>query len=125
MFVATLVHLLMAVQGCFRDGGFAPVQFVPFGAVLIMGWGLYIFSMRILHRVSFEIETGPTCFSGIGINLLAANDIDQVKTQLAAMLIGIVLSLFSHLVYERYGPGGKVPPVYRHWGPPAVCGEPA
>ena len=94
MFVATMVHLLMAVQGCFQDGGFAPVQFVPFGAVLIMGWGLYIFSMRILHRVSFEIETVAYLLSGIGINLLAANVIDQVKTQLAAMLIGIVLFCF-------------------------------
>lgn len=94
MFAATLVHFLMAVQGCFADGGFAPVQFVPFGAVLLMGWGLYLYSVGFLHRVSFEIETVAYLLSGIGINLLAAYDIDTVKTQLAAMLIGIVLFCF-------------------------------
>ena len=94
MFAATLVHALMAVQGCFANGGFAPVQFVPFGVVLVLGWGLYIYSMRIMHRVSFEIETVAFLLSGIGINLLASYDIDGVKTQLAAMLIGIVLFCF-------------------------------
>ena len=48
MFVATLVHLLMAVQGCFRDGGFAPVQFVPLWRGANHGLG----ALHLLHEDS-------------------------------------------------------------------------
>lgn len=91
MVSATLVHLLMAVQSCFAGGSFAPVQFVPFFIVLALGWGLYTFFMGIRHHVSFEIETVAYLLSGIGILLLAAYDIGEVKTQIAAMLLGMIL----------------------------------
>lgn len=94
MFTATMVHFLMAVQSCFANGEFAPVKFVPFLAVLVMGWGLYFFSLVVMHRVSFEIETVAYLLSGIGINLLAAYDIEGITTQIAAMLIGIVIFCF-------------------------------
>lgn len=94
MFTASLVHLLMAVQSCFANGGFAPVQFIPFLAVLVMGWGLYIFSMKIQRHVSFEIETVAYLLSGVGVNLLAAENMDAAKTHLIAMLIGIFLFCF-------------------------------
>ena len=47
--------------------------------------------MGILHRVSFEIETVAFLLSGIGIQLLAAFDLSGIVTQLAAMLLGILL----------------------------------
>lgn len=94
MLTATLVHLLMAAQSCFANGEFSLAPLVPFGLVLVMGWGLYAFFMGFQHHVSFEIETVAYLLSGIGINLLAAFDIQAIKTQLAAMLIGIFLFCF-------------------------------
>lgn len=94
MFTASLVHFLMALQSCFANGGFAPVQFVPFLAVLVIGWGLYIFSMGARRHVSFEIETVSFLLSGIGINLLAGQNMDAARTQIIAMLIGVFLFCF-------------------------------
>ena len=59
-----------------------------------MGWGLYIFSIGVMHRVSFEIETVAYLLSGIGIQLLSAYDIQGVTTQIAAMLLGTLLFCF-------------------------------
>ena len=97
MFTATLVHLLMAVQAVFKGGEFDLAPLVPFGLVLAMGWGLYIFSLGVLKRVSFEIETVAYLLSGIGILLLAAEGAEGLTTQLAAMFIGMVL--FSFLIW--------------------------
>ncbi len=94
MMAASLVHVLMALQACAKGGGFAPAQAVPTLLAMIMGWGLYIWSIGIQHRVSFEIETIAYLLSGIGITLLAAFDMDGIKTQLIAMAIGILLFCF-------------------------------
>lgn len=94
MLAASMVHLLMALQACFKEGAFVPAQAVPTLIAMAMGWGLYIYSIGIQHRVSFEIETIAYLLSGIGITLLAACNIDAIKTQLAAMLIGILLFCF-------------------------------
>lgn len=94
MVVASLTHLLMAVQSCFATGTLDAAPLLPFAIVLAMGWGLYIFYMGIKHHVSFEIETVAYLLSGIGINLLAAYDINAVKTQIVAMLIGIFIFCF-------------------------------
>ncbi len=94
MFVASLTLLLMAAQGCFGESGFTPVFLIPCLAVMVMGWGLYIFFMTIRHHVSFEVETVAYLLSGIGVNLLAAYDIQGIATQLAAMLLGVFLFCF-------------------------------
>ena len=97
MFLTTLVLLLMGVQGVLGGETISPAALIPCAAVLLMGWGLYIFSVGIQHRVSFEIETVGILLSGIGINLLASFDLEGVTTQLAAMLLGIFL--FSFLLW--------------------------
>ena len=97
MFLTTLVLLLMGVQGVLGGETLSPAALIPCAAVLLMGWGLYIFSVGIQHRVSFEIETVGILLSGIGINLLASFDLEGVTTQLAAMLLGIFL--FSFLLW--------------------------
>ena len=97
MMVATFTLLLVAVQGLCMGGELHPEQMIPFAAVLVMGWGLYSFSLGVLHRVSFEIETVAYLLSGIGIQLLAAYDIEGITTQIAAMLLGIVV--FSFLLW--------------------------
>ena len=94
MVVASLVHALMALQACVAEGGFAWAMAVPTILVMLMGWGLYIWSIGIQHRVSFEIETVAYLLSGIGITLLAAFDVEGIKTQVIAMAIGILLFCF-------------------------------
>ena len=96
--LTTLVLLLMGVQGrCWAGETLSPAALIPCAAVLVMGWGLYIFSVGIQHRVSFEIETVGILLSGMGINLLASFDLEGVTTQLAAMLLGVFL--FSFLLW--------------------------
>lgn len=94
MLVATIAHLLMAVQAAAGPEGFDPMLLLPEAGVLVLGWGLYAYSMAVQHRISFEIETVAYLLSGIGINLLAATDLGAARTQLAAMLIGIVMFCF-------------------------------
>lgn len=94
MLVATIAHLLMAVQAAAGPQGFDPMLLLPEAGVLVLGWGLYTYSMAVQHRISFEIETVAYLLSGIGINLLAATDLSAARTQLAAMLIGIVMFCF-------------------------------
>ncbi len=94
MLMATIVHLMMAVQACVTREGFDPMLLLPELGVLVLGWGLYTYSMFVQHRISFEIETAAYLLSGIGINLLAATDLSVARTQLAAMFIGIVMFCF-------------------------------
>ena len=94
MMVASFTLFLMAVQGFFMNGEVHPEQLIPFVAVLVIGWGLYVFSVGVLHRVSFEIETVAFLLSGIGIQLLAAFDIQGITTQMVAMLLGVFLFCF-------------------------------
>ena len=94
MFTATFTLSLVAVQGLFLNGEFHPEQLIPFGVVLAVGWGLYIFSIGILHRVSFEVETVAFLLSGIGVQLLAAYDIEGITTQIVAMMLGVMLFCF-------------------------------
>ncbi len=91
MFMATIVILLMAVQLFMGTGEIRFDAFIPFGIVFALGWGLFAFSTLILKRVSFEIETVAYMLSGIGAMTLAGHDMDGVYTQLAAMLIGILI----------------------------------
>lgn len=94
MLMATIVHLMMAVQACVTREGFDPMLLLPELGVLVLGWGLYTYSIFVQHHISFEIETVAYLLSGIGINLLAATDLSVARTQLAAMFIGIVMFCF-------------------------------
>ena len=95
MLTSTLVQLRMAFQAALGGGeegaAFVPGALLPELGVLVIGWGLYAYSMAGLHRVSFEIETLCDLLSGIGINLLAAFDLSTARTQLIAMLLGVIM----------------------------------
>ncbi len=94
MLMATIAHLLMAVQASATSEGFDPMLLLPEAGVLVLGWGLYAYSMVFQHRISFEIETAAYLLSGIGINLLAGTDLGAARTQLIAMLLGIIMFCF-------------------------------
>ena len=124
MFLTTLVLLLMGVQGVLGGETLSPAALIPCAAVLVMGWGLYIFSVGIQHRVSFEIETVGILLSGIGINLLASFDLEGVTTPAGRHAFGDLPVLLPPVVYGGHGPGGQVPAVDRPGGPGAAGGHP-
>ena len=97
MLAASFAHILMALQAAVTPEGFDPMLLLPEAGVLVLGWGLYIYSMAVQHRISFEIETVAYLLSGVGINLLAATDLGTARTQLAAMFIGI--GMFCFLIW--------------------------
>ncbi len=96
MRAATLVHLLMAVQMSLAGGAFSFMPFIPFLMLACIGWGLYIFSISIRHRVNFEVETVGFLLTGIGALLMCSYDSSMRTsyTQIVAMLIGMVLFNF-------------------------------
>lgn len=89
------VQVLMAVQCCFApedpEQVFTPLPLALLGALLVVDIAFYLFSMRGLGRVSFEVETVALLFSGIGLFLLAGDSMDVAMTQLAAMFLGIII----------------------------------
>lgn len=101
LFAATLVQLSMAAQGtvyaAMTEGLRALLQLVPFAVTVLLEWGFYIASVGVRRHVSFEIETVGFLLSGMGIQLLAAHDLDTALTQLLALLLGV--PLFAFLIW--------------------------
>ncbi len=91
LFSVTFVQLLLCIQACFAGGKFSYMPAVPFGALFVMEWGLYLYSMKGLGRVSFELETIAFLLSGIGILLISGMDVKSTYMQLGAVAAGIFL----------------------------------
>jgi cell division protein FtsW len=91
MFSVTLIQLLLCIQACFAGGKLSYLPTIAFGALFVMEWSLYVYSITILSRVSFELETIGFLLSGIGILLLSGMNVKITYTQLAALAIGIIL----------------------------------
>lgn len=91
LWAVTLVQLLLCVQSCFAGAVFSPLPFLPFGALFLAEWALYLFSMKGLGRVSFELETVGFLLSGIGILLLSGTGVKNTYVQLGALGFGVVL----------------------------------
>jgi len=87
----SFVQLLLCIQACFAGGKFSYLPAIPLGALFVMEWGLYIYSMKGLGRVTFELETVAFLLSGIGILLISGTGVENTYVQLGAMGIGIVL----------------------------------
>lgn len=97
MFMVTLVQISMTLQLCFGTGKMDLRPVAPFLCLFVVGWMFYIFSMKILHRISFELETVGMLLSSIGILLLSGEDPIGVRTQMITMVLGIVI--FSLLIW--------------------------
>lgn len=91
LFTVTFIQFLLCVQACFAGGKFSYLPAVPMGALFVMEWGLYIYSMKALGRVSFELETIGFLLSGIGILLISGMDVKSTYVQLGAVAAGIFL----------------------------------
>lgn len=89
-----LIQLLLCAQACFAQGRPDPAPLIPFGALLVLEWSLYFYSMKILGRVSFELETLAFLLSGVGVMLLSGVGVKITYTQLLGVAIGVVLYCF-------------------------------
>ncbi len=87
----TFVQILLLIETCFAGGTFSKEPFIPFSAVFIMEWGLYFYSMKILGRVSFELETIAFLLSSIGIMIISGTGIKNSYMQIGALAGGIIL----------------------------------
>ncbi|OCN03344.1 hypothetical protein A7X67_10660 [Clostridium sp. W14A] len=91
MLAVTAAQLLLGAQACFAGDKPALMPLVPLGILLLLGWGLYFFSRKILGRVSFELETIAFLNSGIGILLISGTNVKETWVQLAALAAGMAL----------------------------------
>lgn len=91
MLSVTLVQLLLCVLACFADGTFHLEPCIVFGGLFVLEWMLYLYSMKILGRVTFELETVAFLLSGIGILLISASSVKTAYVQLGTAALGVVL----------------------------------
>jgi len=87
----TFVQLLLCIQACLAGGKFSYLPAVPFGAIFAMEWMLYLYSMKGLGHVSFELETIAFLLSGIGILLISGTGVGNTYVQLGALAGGVIL----------------------------------
>ncbi|WP_326975088.1 FtsW/RodA/SpoVE family cell cycle protein [Caproicibacter sp. BJN0012] len=91
MRAVTVAQLLLGGQACFAGAKPDVLPLIPLGILLLLEWGLYFFSIKVLGRVSFELETIAFFSSGVGILLLSGTGVKNTWVQLAALAAGIVL----------------------------------
>lgn len=90
MIMITLFHIFMAVEAVFCDGAkdYDPAYLCA--ALIGVEWLFFLVSTLILKRINFEIECLCMLFTGVGVMLLARQDMRQGYIQLVAAVIGIV-----------------------------------
>lgn len=91
MILITLFHIFMGVEATFCDGGedFAPMTIC---AVLCAAeWLFFFVSSVILRRVAFELESLCLFLTGIGVMLLARQDMHKAYVQLIAAVAGMAV----------------------------------
>ena len=108
-----MIQFFLLLQVCFGGGEFSFLPVMPFLAIQVMEWGLYLYSMKGLDHVSFELETIAFLLAGTGIMLLSGmrgelgegqeapgmwaivdSTMSNVYMQLLTMLMGILLFVF-------------------------------
>lgn len=94
LFSVTVVQFLLFAQACLTSGKLNLEPVFPFAFLLVLEWGLYVFSIPIRGRVSFELETIGFLLSGIGIFLIYGAGMEDTIKQLGALGIGVVFFCF-------------------------------
>lgn len=91
MILVSLFHIFMAVEACFCDGAkdFDPA--VLCGVLVGVEWLFFFVSRVILKRVAFELEALGLFFTGIGVMLLARQELRSAYVQLIAATIGMIV----------------------------------
>ena len=109
----TVIQFILLIQACFSSGEFSALPILPFCALFLIEWGLYYYSIHILDRVSFELETLGFLLSGISVMLLSGmrselkkgevapdafalihSTMKETYVQVGALLLGVILFCF-------------------------------
>ncbi len=91
--LASIVHLLMALQILFSDNNDGYEILYLFDVLFVVGFIFFMTSKYVFRRKTFEVETIGYLLSGIGILLLASRGVEAVYTQVIAFGIGLVVYL--------------------------------
>ncbi len=91
LFTVMIIQMMLCTEVCFAGGQFSYMPLIPLGALVVMEWGLYLYSIKALNRVSFELETVGFLLSGIGVLLLSGTGVERTYVQLGALFAGILL----------------------------------
>ena len=92
MLMVTLFHLFMGIEAMFWNDGtniYSPL--LLFGALAAVEWGFFSISYFALRRVNFELEALALFLTGIGVMLMARQDVKSSYMQLIAATIGMIL----------------------------------
>ena len=92
MLMVTLFHLFMGIEAMFWNDGtniYSPL--LLFGALAAVEWGFFSVSYFALRRVNFELEALALFLTGIGVMLMARQDVKSSYIQLIAATIGMIL----------------------------------
>lgn len=90
MLLITLFNFFLSLEACLCSEKQNLEPMMVFGAFTLLSWGFYMVSMLILRRTNFELESLGIFLSGIGVMLLARQEIRQTYVQMIAMLIGLI-----------------------------------
>lgn len=86
----TVFNFFLSLEACLCMEKQNLEPMVVFGAFSVLSWGFYMVSSLILRRTNFELESLGIFLSGIGVMLLARQEIRQTYVQMIAMLIGLI-----------------------------------
>jgi len=91
MLLVSLFHIFMGVEATFCEGAsdFEPMYLC--GALIAVEWLFFIVSTVALRRIAFEIESLCLFLTGIGVMLLARQDMKSAYTQLIAATAGMII----------------------------------
>ncbi len=96
LILVSLFHIFMAVEACFCDGAkdFEPAYLC--GMLVGVEWAFFFVSRVILRRAAFELEALGLFFTGIGVMLLARQNVKNATiqpcyVQLIAAVAGMIV----------------------------------
>lgn len=91
MLMVTLFHLFMSIEAMFwNDGTNVYSPLLLFGALAAVEWIFFSVSYFALKRVNFELEALALFLTGIGVLLMARQDVRSSYIQLIAATLGMI-----------------------------------
>lgn len=103
LILVSLFHIFMAVEACFCDGAkdFDPA--ILCAALVGVEWLFFAVSKFILKRVAFELEALGLFFTGIGVMLLARQNVKNATIQPAyVQLIAAVAGMIAFCILIKF-----------------------
>ncbi|MBQ5347691.1 MAG: FtsW/RodA/SpoVE family cell cycle protein [Ruminococcus sp.] len=103
LILVSLFHVFMAVEACFCDGAkdFDPA--VLCGFLVGVEWMFFAVSRLVLKREAFELEALGLFFTGIGVMLLARQNVKNATLQPAyVQLIAAVVGIIAFCIVIKF-----------------------